>query len=171
MDCREARRRFNDSLDGALDRRGAERLQRHLGSCPACRAEYDLLLSMDHELGEMIAEKAPARLLPSVMDRLERRLAWNRRVNTVSWAAAASALFIALGGSLGHRWLQRVVEFAGRIEEAAVSIFGEGPPGALDVTLSSAFSLAGVLFLILYTRKVFRENGGEEIASVAAVRE
>jgi hypothetical protein len=64
----------------------------------------------------------------------------------------------------------RAAELPGRIEAAAVVLFGEGSPGALDVTLASAFSLAGTLFLILYLVRFLRENGGGAETSAAAIR-
>ena len=178
MDCREAKGLFDGALEGTLGVAGEERLHAHLESCAACRAQYELLLSIEEELGARIVKKAPERLTRRIIERVERRYAWNRRVNWVASIAAAFAALSFVLESLRRGWYQKGVEalaagwagLTGRIDALALSLFGEASPEAAEVTTASLVSVAGALFLVVYLIRFLRENGGEGNARAAEIR-
>jgi anti-sigma factor RsiW len=90
-DCAKASELFSLSLDGELDPFQSRRLERHLGSCAACRWQTARLEAITSMLRAAPLEPAPAFVPP--------RSDWRRRLlrNGVPVAAALAALSLGLG--------------------------------------------------------------------------
>jgi len=70
MKCEKAKRLVSDALDGALSRRRADRLERHLAGCAGCRAyRRDAALTQENAGG-----LADPRLAPAAWEDFGRRL-------------------------------------------------------------------------------------------------
>lgn len=83
MTCEEARAAFSDLYDGALSGAPLAAMDRHLESCPACRAEWDAFLRTIQALGELgTAEPSPG-FAARVRERIEAPSRWSRLVHAL----------------------------------------------------------------------------------------
>ncbi len=82
MTCRQVIRRLSPYLDDRLDGEQAVRLRQHLGSCPGCRREWELLLDLRRRLGGLgrMPAPRPLRYLLQMRMRAAQRPAWRQRV-------------------------------------------------------------------------------------------
>jgi len=72
MDCEHVRNSLSDYLDGMLEGREREDLDRHLASCTACRRAKEEMASVVEKLRLLGGEAAPAEAVERVRMRLER---------------------------------------------------------------------------------------------------
>ncbi len=120
MRCRSAQKRISDYVDGGLDARTAERLERHLATCAACRelvrdfrgmAEAASRLPVA-EPGKDVWTKIKARVsaletspasLPGAAPIRRPALGWSAATWKFAGVAAAALLLVAAGIFLGVR--------------------------------------------------------------------
>ncbi|MEA3403277.1 MAG: zf-HC2 domain-containing protein [Armatimonadota bacterium] len=105
MRCTEVRARLAEYQLGALDEAESAAVERHLQSCPECRAELEALERLDALLEPMERVEAPAGLWAEVQARMAprqrgvwRSLAQWWRQSPRPALAAAAALVLAVGG-------------------------------------------------------------------------
>ena len=103
MDCRTARKRIEEKVDGLLPREAEGELATHLAACPACASESEGMSAVGPMLaafvGARAAEKAPrldamwTRVRAGIEERreAERRPSWIPR-----WAWLPAALALAV---------------------------------------------------------------------------
>ncbi len=68
--CHQARGKFSDYLDGALDGRSMGALSSHLDSCESCRVEFAAWRSVQSALGELGPSMPPPALQAQLRDAL-----------------------------------------------------------------------------------------------------
>ncbi|MBI4560123.1 MAG: zf-HC2 domain-containing protein [Candidatus Hydrogenedentes bacterium] len=93
--CRKAQGLIAASIYEALDDGDRRRLDRHLASCPACRAEAQAMISVARRIPEAPIPELPRSLMPAI----KARLAQNEVPVPFAWryAAAAMATVVVLG--------------------------------------------------------------------------
>ena len=103
MRCGRVRRLLSQHVDGELDQDSAERVQRHVSTCPDCRAYRGELSEMRELLKASAALSPPADLPDRVRARLGERVRAREWVETDAWcrrlvpiAAAALVVFAVL---------------------------------------------------------------------------
>lgn len=102
FDCRKARERLPDYLDGALSPALRERLAGHLSACAPCREEHRLLAAARSLLSREGGMRCPSDFT-HLAERVARRATrpapflWLRRGLVATTAAAALAGFVWLG--------------------------------------------------------------------------
>lgn len=132
MNCDEARRFLGPQLDGSLTSRDADRLARHLEACNQCRRGYRLLRRIDHALGAIGVEKAPATLTETVL----RKLAATRAVERIAGVTAgliATATILFYGAKLALT--------------AAMQLAADGFARVMSATSQLLYQIADVLGL------------------------
>ena len=84
MTCEEAKRLFDEKLDGILDENEIARLDAHLAECEACRLEYERLEKL-HTYLTSFAVDIPSELSENVMKSI--RSEKKRRILSKKWLA------------------------------------------------------------------------------------
>ena len=92
MNCSEAKRLLDPELDGSLAPRDADRLARHREACDRCCREYRLLRRIDHAIGAIGVEKAPATLRKAVLKELATARAMERLAGVTAGLIATAAI-------------------------------------------------------------------------------
>ena len=88
MDCRDFDEFVSLDLDGRLDPARKAELERHIASCPVCRAEAESARRAEQILAALPRRAAPAGFVPDVMRKVE---------DLPVQAQAGGALFASLG--------------------------------------------------------------------------
>jgi anti-sigma factor (TIGR02949 family) len=119
MEHREVIDRLSPFLDDELDPVASRELERHLESCPPCRAAFERRRKLSESLrGELEYHRAPDLLRERVMRDLRaarpRDVAPARRaVQPWRWLSAAAAVFVVAGGT----WIA-AMQLGGRGDDA-----------------------------------------------------
>jgi anti-sigma factor RsiW len=138
MDCREIQEQLSAFLDKELGEELHLLINRHLASCPACRAELAAWERLEAALGELEVP-TPQGVAAGVRRRLRRPgSSWHQSLAL----AACLVLGIFLGGSLTGTLYQEsgsAVSNGNGNEVASLEIFHDHPQGSLG----GAFSYQG----------------------------
>ena len=98
MNCQEWEQSIALWIEGDLPRSGAERVERHLSSCAACRSFADELAETQAKLKLMRDEAADEVALRSIRTRVMERLEGNQRAGTTGFRASWGMTY-AVGGA------------------------------------------------------------------------
>jgi len=148
MNCKRITGRLSAYLDGELSPRAAERLEAHLGACPACAAQLQGLRHLHHALegyGAPVADESLARRVRLAAE--ARREAGDRSrivpFMPVLARAAAGVLFaagVAAGLVAGSAAVRPAVPQAheSEIALAQLDVLSVATPGSVaDIVLAS----------------------------------
>lgn len=107
MNCRDVLELVHGYIDGELDLVKSLEIEQHLGACPACKVEYDLVRELGSGIRAHAAyHAAPPALRARVAAALPREPGSGVRAWGWGGMAAALALFTLLGLGFGLAWLQ-----------------------------------------------------------------
>jgi anti-sigma factor RsiW len=98
MKCRYARKRLQPLVDGVLTQADAAAIERHLGACAACHAEFERLRLVDGALSGEPAVEPPPGMTEAIVRRARARLGKPPAVLVPRWLEALT--FGALGLAL-----------------------------------------------------------------------
>src|SRR5262245_32794245 len=90
MKCYDVRRKLSAVLDGAAEGDLRDAVARHLGGCPACRAELEALASVDDAVVRAVraGDEAPAGYFDDLWRRLEPQLGPDPEMDEIKKMAA-----------------------------------------------------------------------------------
>ncbi len=140
MDCNRFRLMLSRELDGELDARGQDELQRHLGECPECRGYRLVLLETAACHRELPEAGPPPAILAAVMAEIEGRnrdaAAWWYRIAVPAAAVLIMLLGLGAGVSLNEAML---AENGNGVEEVlGLEQLDDYPPGSFGEILVAA---------------------------------
>ncbi len=114
MNCRRAGKLLQTLLDGGLREALTAALSAHLDTCPTCRAEHEVLRSLDTALTGEPTVDPPARLAPAVARRAAARHLLAKRLLLPAWLEAltlgGTTVALGAGGFVGVTLLSAVFE-------------------------------------------------------------
>lgn len=95
LTCARCEARFSEAFDGILARGIRERFDRHLATCPACRADYESFVTSIGALRSHVAPELPRSVYERILHltAAEATRPWNRP--GLAWSIAAAALLVA----------------------------------------------------------------------------
>jgi len=122
MNCRQARQRIRERLDGTLEREDRARLDEHLEKCPRCRRDLATLSTAVGWLEDLEPARVPLDFGDDVMRRVrehraraERKLSWGEmlRLNfgRYSRPAMAGLVLVVIAAVLGPALVQVSSDF------------------------------------------------------------
>ncbi len=80
MDCSAIQELLSEYIDGALDVKAKEAVEKHISTCENCNQELASLSAVVEELGSLDQVKAPADFLEKIHERMEPRFSIDRLI-------------------------------------------------------------------------------------------